>query len=143
MKRIMVLHGPNLNMLGRREPEIYGRVTLEEINVLLNQLAAEIGVVLSIHQSNHEGELIDLVQGAVSEAGGILINPAALSHYSIGLHDALKAVGLPVVEVHLSNIYGRESFRSKSVISPAANGVISGFGKESYLMGLRALHTLL
>lgn len=143
MKRIMVLHGPNLNLLGRREPEIYGRVTLEEINVSLNQLAAEIGVVLSIHQSNHEGELIDLIQGAVSEAGGILINPAALSHYSIGLHDALKAVGLPVVEVHLSNIYGRESFRSKSVISPAANGVISGFGMESYLMGLRALHTLL
>ncbi|NLI69283.1 MAG: type II 3-dehydroquinate dehydratase [Firmicutes bacterium] len=139
----MVLHGPNLNLLGRREPEIYGRVTLEEINASLNKLAAEIGVVLSIHQSNHEGELIDLIQGAATEARGILINPAALSHYSIGLHDALKAVDLPVVEVHLSNIYGRESFRSRSVVSPAANGVISGFGKESYLMGLRALSALI
>ncbi len=143
MNRIMVLHGPNLNLLGRREPEIYGRVTLEEINASLNKLAAEIGVVLSIHQSNHEGELIDLIQGAATEARGILINPAALSHYSIGLHDALKAVDLPVVEVHLSNIYGRESFRSRSVVSPAANGVISGFGKESYLMGLRALSALI
>jgi len=143
LNRIMVLHGPNLNLLGRREPEIYGRVTLEEINASLNKLAAEIGVVLSIHQSNHEGELIDLIQGAATEARGILINPAALSHYSIGLHDALKAVDLPVVEVHLSNIYGRESFRSRSVVSPAANGVISGFGKESYLMGLRALSALI
>ncbi len=143
MGKIMVLHGPNLDLLGKREPEIYGRTTLEEINASLERLAADLGVILSIHQSNHEGDLIDLIHEAAQQCKGILINPAALSHYSIGLHDALKAVGLPVVEVHLSNIFARESFRSKSVVSPAVNGMISGFGKESYLMGLRALYALL
>lgn len=142
MTKLMVLHGPNLNMLGQREPEVYGSVTLGEINAMLEEKAGELGVELSVFQSNHEGVLVDLIQEAPVHCRGILINPAALGHYSIALRDALKAVGLPVVEVHLSNIYGREPFRSNSVISPVANGVISGFNLNSYLLGLQALHDL-
>ncbi len=139
MKKIMVLHGPNLNLLGDREPEVYGSTTLKDINILMEEKALELKISIDIYQSNHEGVLIDLVQESMVGCSGILINPGALTHYSIALRDALKATGLPVVEVHLSNVFAREPFRQKSVISPVAKGVISGFGTFSYLIGLEAL----
>ncbi len=135
----MVLHGPNLNLLGEREPEIYGHTTLSDINVALQKEAHDLQVSLKIHQSNHEGVLIDLIQEAAIGFYGILINPGAFTHYSIALRDALKASGLPVIEVHLSNIFARESFREKSVISAVAKGIISGFGAYGYIIALKAL----
>lgn len=137
--KILVLHGPNLNLLGTREPGIYGSVTLEEINYLLKAEADQLGVILSIRQSNHEGVLVDAIHEARVEYQGILINAGAYTHTSVALRDALAAVGLPTVEVHLSNIYQRESFRHHSFIAPVAVGQISGFGAESYRLGLNAL----
>lgn len=137
--RILVVHGPNLNLLGRREPAIYGTTTLSDIDAELATAAKSLGVELDCFQSNHEGELIDRIQQAMGEASGILINPGGLTHTSVALRDALVASDLPVVEVHLSNVYARESFRQTSYVSPIALGVISGLGADGYRYGLEAL----
>ncbi len=138
-RRILIIHGCNLNLLGAREPDIYGTATLDDINVQIASLAETLGVEVSFFQSNHEGAVIDAVQNARGSADGIIINPAGWSTTSIGILDAIKAVGLPTVEVHLSNIHAREEFRRRSVIAPAAVGQICGFGANSYLLALRAL----
>lgn len=137
--KLLVLHGPNLNLLGRREPGVYGTTTLALIDEMLHALAAELGVTLRIVQSNHEGTLIDEIHAAFEWAGGILMNAGALTHTSYALRDAIAGVGLPAVEVHISNVYAREEFRHKSVTAPVCRGLITGFGPNSYLLGLRAL----
>lgn len=136
---VLVLHGPNLNLLGLREPEVYGRVTLDEINRLLVELGQKLQVDVSALQSNHEGVLVDEIHAARGRHQGILINAGAYTHTSVAIRDALAAVALPTVEVHLSNIYRREEFRHHSYIAPVAIGQISGFGAESYRLGLQAL----
>ncbi|MBU5613323.1 type II 3-dehydroquinate dehydratase [Geomonas azotofigens] len=137
--RILVLHGPNLNLLGIREPGVYGTTTLEGINQALTELACELSLELDIVQSNSEGALVDAIQGAMGKCQGILINPAAYTHTSVAIRDAIAATALPAVEVHLSNVHAREPFRSHSFIAPVAVGQICGFGPDSYLLGLRAL----
>src|ERR1700682_5740226 len=137
--RVLVLHGPNLNLLGKREPAVYGRTTLAQLDGLIQRHAASRGAKVVCRQSNHEGQLIDWIQGAAGEGfGAIVINPGALTHYSLALRDAVSAVSVPVVEVHLSNVHGREDFRRHSVIAAVARGQISGFGPSSYLLGVEA-----
>ena len=137
--RLAVIHGPNLNLLGTREPEIYGTETLAQINQRLTDKARELGASLSTFQSNHEGELVDHIQNLVGNCDGIVINAAAYTHTSIALRDALVATKLPFVEVHLSNTYRREDFRQRSLLADVAQGVIVGFGSRSYELGLLAL----
>jgi 3-dehydroquinate dehydratase-2 len=135
--KILIITGPNLNLLGTREADVYGSKTLDDINTSLEKLAAELGVEIDIRQSNHEGEIVDLIQKA-QEYAALVINPAAYTHTSVAIRDAIAAVDIPAVEIHLSNIYKREEFRHKSLISPVAHGQISGFGPDSYVLGLRA-----
>ncbi len=137
-KRILVLNGPNLNLLGKRQPEIYGRLTLEQINKKIGALAKELGVAVEIRQSNHEGELVCWIQEAPKQYDAIILNPAAYTHSSVAIRDAITATGIPTIEVHISNIYKREEFRKHSYIAGAAVGQIAGFGVQSYLLGLRA-----
>ncbi|MCH7645768.1 MAG: type II 3-dehydroquinate dehydratase [Nitrospinae bacterium] len=142
MPTILVLHGPNLNLLGSREPELYGSETLEEINGRLERLAAELGVEIVVRQSNHEGELVEAIQEAPDVAEALIINPAAYTHTSVAIRDALLAVGLPAVEVHLSNPQQRETFRHESLIADVVIGTVSGFGPMSYELALRAAAAL-
>lgn len=140
MKTVFVINGPNLNLLGKREPEVYGNTTLFDIEKALHQRAEALRIGIDFRQSNHEGELVDWLQEAGEKADGVILNAAAYTHTSVALHDAVRAVSVPVVEVHLSNVHARETFRSRSFIAPVAAGIISGFGAQSYLLALDALH---
>jgi len=139
MKSILILHGPNLNLLGTREPQVYGNHRLEDINEAITSRAAELEVQVRCFQSNHEGALIDALHEARDWADGVVFNPGAYTHTSIALRDAISAIEIPVVEVHLSNVYAREPFRHKSLLAPVCLGKITGFGWRSYLLGLQAL----
>jgi len=139
MWRIQIIHGPNLNLLGQREPEVYGKLTLGEIDEQLHAYAAKADIELRSFQSNHEGVIIDTVHQAANWADGLVINPGAYTHYSYAIRDAIAGTGLPAVEVHLSNLHAREPFRHTSVIAPVCAGQIAGFGWQSYRLGLEAL----
>jgi 3-dehydroquinate dehydratase-2 len=139
MKKLVVVHGPNLNLLGKREPHIYGTRSLEDLNELVREKARELKVEVSVFQSNSEGEIIDHLQKEAPGSAGVVINPGALSHYSLALYDCLQALRLPVVEVHISNIHAREEFRSRSVTARAARGVIAGLGFDGYLHAMEFL----
>lgn len=136
---IFVLNGPNLNMLGLREPGIYGGTTLKEIGALCAEAGRRVGHAIDFRQTNHEGVLVDWIQEAMTAAAGIVINPGAYTHTSVALHDAVRAIGRPVIEVHISNIHAREAFRHHSYLSPVAVGVLAGFGPHGYVMGIEAL----
>jgi 3-dehydroquinate dehydratase-2 len=141
--RVLVVNGPNLNLLGRREPEVYGHTTLADIEARMKSVGLELGLEVSCVQSNSEGELVDAIQAAAGTASAIIINPAAYTHTSFAMRDAVAAVGLPTVEVHLSNVHAREEFRRSSLTAPVCRGVIAGFGPESYMLALRAVAALL
>ncbi|MCC6483804.1 MAG: type II 3-dehydroquinate dehydratase [Armatimonadetes bacterium] len=141
--RVLVVHGPNLNLLGMREPEVYGRETLEDINSAMRQEAATLGCGLRIMQSNSEGDIITAIHSVQDGIDGLIINPGGYTHTSVPIRDALAAVDVPVVEVHLSNIHSREEFRSKSITAAAASGIISGFGADSYILALHAVVKLI
>jgi 3-dehydroquinate dehydratase-2 len=143
MAAILILHGPNLNLLGTREPEVYGSMTLDDINAKLVALGKELGVDVKCLQSNHEGTLIDALHDARTWASGVVLNPGGYTHASISLRDAVSAIGIPVIEVHISNIYAREEFRHSSMISAACKGKVVGFGWRSYVLGLRGLVEML
>lgn len=144
MKKILIIHGPNLNLLGKREPDVYGKATLDEINKSLEARAKELGVLIEAFQSNHEGEIVQKIQDAKESGfGAIVMNPAAYTHTSVAIRDAVSAVDIPVIEVHLSNIYAREEFRNKSLIAPVAAGQIAGFGVNSYILGIEAAFGLI
>ena len=142
-KPIFILNGPNLNLLGLRQPEVYGKATLEDVAEGCASVAEELGLTIRFHQSNHEGQIIDWIHQARADGAGIIINPAAYTHTSVALFDALSAFDGPVLEVHISNIHRRETFRHHSFVSPRADGVIAGFGTEGYLLALRRMATLL
>lgn len=137
--KILVLHGPNLNLLGRREPHLYGTMTLQEINSKLEAMAAQLKVQLAIVQSNHEGVLVDALHKHIDEVAGAILNPAGLTQFGVSLHDAIKTMPFPVIEVHISNRHAREEWRGHSIISPAVKGTVEGLGWRSYAMALRAL----
>ncbi|MGD8403384.1 MAG: type II 3-dehydroquinate dehydratase [Anaerolineales bacterium] len=137
--KILVLHGPNLNLLGTREPEVYGSMTMGEIDARLTERARELGAEVTCKQSNHEGALIDALQDAREWADGVIFNPGGYTHTSVALRDAITAIGIPVVEVHLSNVYAREEFRHNALLSAVCTGKITGFGWKSYMLGLNAL----
>jgi 3-dehydroquinate dehydratase II len=137
--KILVIHGPNLNMLGKREPEIYGNTTLDEINLDLDNLGKQLGIFVETFQSNHEGAIVDKIQEASATQKGLIINPAAFTHTSIAIRDALLALDIPIIEIHISNIYKREPFRHKSLISDVANAQITGLGIKGYSIALKAL----
>jgi len=143
MSKILLIHGPNLNLLGQREPEVYGKVTIEEINQDVKKEADAEGINVEIMQSNHEGEIVDIIGKAKDRFEGIIINPAAYTHTSIAIRDAISAAGIPAIEVHLSNIYSREEFRHTSLVAPVALGQISGFGKYSYILAIKAIAKIL
>ncbi len=143
MPKVLVVHGPNLNMLGQRETDVYGDVDLKEIDERIKKEAEALGLEVKSFQSNDEGELVSKIQEANEEFDALILNPAAFTHYSIAIRDAVAAVKVPVIEVHLTNIFAREEFRHKSVISAVSKGVISGFGPDSYILGLKALSSVL
>jgi len=140
--KFLVLNGPNLNLFGRREPHIYGTTTLDEINTRIQALAQELGIEVETIQSNHEGDLIDFLHKHIDDAQGALVNPAGLTQHGVPLHDAIKAMPFPVIEVHMSNIAAREPWRAHSIISPAVKGTVQGLGPHSYLAALRGLHDI-
>lgn len=143
MTELAVIHGPNLNMLGKREPGIYGSLSLQDLNKKIERYSRELNISVTTFQSNHEGEIVDFIHNGYNKYQGIVINPGGLTHYSIVLRDALVAVKIPVIEVHISNIYQREEFRHRSVIAPVAIGQISGLGTDGYLYALEALNKIL
>jgi 3-dehydroquinate dehydratase II len=143
MSSVLVINGPNLNMLGKREKDIYGGETLEEINDIIASKAKELGIEVQFYQSNHEGDIIDRIHSAPGVFNAVIINPGALTHYSIAVRDAIKAVDIPFIEVHMSNIHTREDFRAKSFTAPVCKGQICGFGVKSYLLALNAVIYLL